>query len=99
MHRHRADVPDGGVAGVEAGVSQPRLLDQEEGGGHFSLLCDLADASPDRGVGDGLLVVIPEDVLGRLGAVLDETSEVHGGALLQEDVGTAHDLRVGFCNQ
>ena len=99
MHCHRADVPHGGVTGVAAGVPQSGVLDQEEGGRHLPLLRDLTDAAPDGGVGDGLLVVVPEDVLGRLGAVLDQAGEVHGGALLQEDVGTAHNLREGFCNQ
>ena len=82
MHCHRADVPHGGVAGVPAGVPQSGVLDQEEGGRDLPLLRDLTDAAPDGGVGDGLLVVVPEDVLGRLGAVLDQAGEVHGGSLL-----------------
>ena len=83
---------------VLPGVSQPRLLDQEEGGGDLPLLRHLADAPPDGGVGDGLLVVVPEDVLGGLWAVLHKAGEVHGGPFLQEDVGAAHYLSVGLCN-
>ena len=75
------------------------MLDEEEGGGDLSLLSDLTDSPPDGGVGDGLIVVVPEDVLGRLRTVLDQAGEVHGESLLQEDVRAAHYLSVGLCNQ
>ena len=94
-----ADVAHGGVAGVLAGVHQPRLLDEEEGDGDLPLLCDLTDTPPDGGVGDWLLVVIPENELWWLRALLHQAGEVHGGALVQEDLGTADYLGVGLCNQ
>ena len=94
-----ADVAHGGVAGVLAGVHQPRLLDEEEGDGDLPLLGDLADAPADGGVGDGLLVVIPEDELRRLRALLHQAGQVHGGTFVQEDFRAANYLGVGLCNQ
>ena len=94
-----ADVAHGGVAGVLAGVHQPRLLDEEEGDGDLPLLCDLTDAPADGGVGDGLLVVIPEDELRRLRALLHQAGQVHGGTFVQEDFRAANYLGVGLCNQ
>ena len=41
------------------------------------------------------VVVPPEYVSGRLGAVGDDAGEVHGAALLQVHVGPAQDLGVG----
>ena len=47
-----------GVTGVLAGVGDPRLLQQQEGGRDVALLRDLADAAPGRAVGDGLQMEI-----------------------------------------
>ncbi len=43
-----------------------------------------------------LVVVPPEDEGGRLGAVGDDARQVHGAALLQVDVGAAHDRSLGL---
>ena len=43
--------------------------------------------------------MVPEDELWGLRAVLDQAGQVHGGALVQEDLGTADYLGVGLCNQ
>ena len=89
-----ANVANAGMTRVLSGVLHPGLLNQEVGGGNGPLLRDLTDAAPDGGVGDGMLVVVPEDVLRRRGAVPHQTGQVHGEALLQVDVGSAQDLSV-----
>ena len=94
-----ADVPHRGVTGVLPGVHQPGLLDEEEGDGDLPLLCDLTDAPADGGVGDRLLVVIPEDELRRLRALLHQAGQVHGGTFVQEDFRAADYLGVGLWKQ
>ena len=54
MDRHVGGLPDGGVAGVLAGVGGEGLADQQGGLGGRPLLRDLADPAPARAVGDGL---------------------------------------------
>lgn len=46
-----------------------------------------------------LVLVVPEDVGGRLGAELDEAGEVDGGADVHVQVGPAQDPRGGHCGQ
>ena len=96
MHRDGAGVAHAGLAEVLPAVLHPRLLDQEEARRDVALLRDLWDAAADAGVGDGLAIVIPEDVLRGLGAVSHQTGQVHGEALLQVDVRAAQDLGVGL---
>ena len=96
MHRDAAGVAHAGLAEVLATVLHPGLLDQEEARRDVTLLRDLGDAAPDAGVGDGLAIVIPENVLRRLRAVPHQTGQVHGEALLQVDVGATQDLGEGF---
>ena len=96
MHRDGAGVAHAGLAEVLPAVLHPRLLDQEEARRDVALLRDLWDAAADAGVGDGLAIVIPEDVLRGLGAVPHQTGQVHGEALLQVDVRAAQDLSVGL---
>ena len=43
--------------------------------------------------------MVPEDVVGRLGAVLDEAGDVHHAALVQVDLRPAHNLRVGLSHR
>ena len=85
-----------GVTGVLARVSDPGLLHQQEGGGDVPLLSDLTDASSEGRVGDWMLIVIPEDVLWRLGAVLDKTCKVHCESFLQINVRTSQYLSIWF---
>ena len=54
MHAGVGHSAHAGVTGVLAGVGDPRLLQQQEGGRDVALLGDLADAAPGRAVGDGL---------------------------------------------
>ena len=96
MHRDAAGVAHAGLAEVLAAVLHPRLLDQQEAGRYVALLRDLGDAAADAGVGDGLAIVIPEDVLGGRGAVRHGPGRFPGEALLQVDVGAAQDLGEGF---
>ena len=72
MNCHITDISNTCFAGVLSRVLHPGLLDQEEGGGDRPLVSDLADAAPDGGVGDGLLIMIPEDVLRRLWAATNQ---------------------------
>lgn len=44
------------------------------------------------------VVVVPEDVGGRLRAVQDDAREVDGGAPVDEQLRGADDLRLGLCN-
>ena len=92
MHRDSAGVADAGPAEILPAVLHPGLLDEEEARRDVALLRDLGDAAADAGVGDGLAVVIPEDVLRGLGAVPHQAGQVHGEALLQVNVGAAQDL-------
>ena len=96
MNSDGADVANTGVTSILSRVLHPRLLDQEVGGGHLPLLCDLADPAPDGGVGDGLLVVVPEDVLRGLRTVLHQTSEVHGESFLQVYIRSTKNLSEGL---
>ena len=96
MHRDAAGVAHAGLAEVLAAVLHPGLLDQQEARRDVALLRDLGDAPADAGVGDGLTIVIPEDVLRGLGAVPHQTGQVHSEALLQVDVGATKDLGEGF---
>lgn len=94
VHRDAAGVAHAGLAEVLPAVLHPGLLDEEEASRDVALLRDLGDAAADAGVGDGLAVVIPEDVLRGLGAVPHQAGQVHGEALLQVDVGAPEDLGV-----
>ena len=94
MHRDAAGVAHAGLAEVLSAVLHPGLLDQEEARRDVALLCDLGDSAADAGVGDGLTIVIPEDVLGGLRAVPHQAGQVHGEPLLQVNVGAAQDLGV-----
>ena len=96
MNSDGADVANTGVTSILSRVLHPRLLDQEVGGGHLALLRDLTDPAPDGGVGDGLLVVIPEDVLRRLRTVPDQTREVHGESFLQVYIRSTKNLSEGL---
>ena len=58
MHSDVSHAAHAGVTGVLAGVGDPRLLQQQEGGRDVALLGDLADAAPGRAVGDGLQMEI-----------------------------------------
>ena len=96
VHMDTADVANTGMTGILPRVLHPCLLDQEEGGGDVPLLSDLTDASSEGRVGDWMLIVIPEDVLWRLGAVLDKTCKVHCESFLQINVRTSQYLSIWF---
>ena len=79
---YAANIANTCMTGILPRVLHSCLLDQEEGGGDVPLLCDLTDATSEGGVGDWMLIMIPEDVLWRLRTVLDKTCEVHGESFL-----------------
>ena len=54
------------------------------------------DAASEGGVGDWMLIMIPEDVLWRLRTVLDKTCEVHCESFLQINVRTSQYLSIRF---
>ena len=86
---------DEGV-GDRAGGGDDDDVSEEVGGGHLTLLRDLTDPAPDGGVGDGLLVVVPEDVLRRLRTFPDQTREVHGESFLQVYIRSTKNLSEGL---
>jgi hypothetical protein len=96
VHRHIGGPGVGGVALVIAGIGGSRSLNQEHAATRLAPFGGHADATPGARITYYGVVVVPEDVRRRLRAVPDHAGKVDGAAPINEQLRTAHDLRVWF---